>query len=60
MNNAVSGKTMENVREHVDFELVSNVNRLEKCVYSPTFQHKHFINESLLGIEKIKQVVKAQ
>ena len=58
MNNAVFGKTMENAREHVDFELVSNVNRLEKCVNSPTFKNKHFINESLLGIEKIKQVVK--
>ena len=58
MNNAVFGKTMENVREHVGFELVSNVNRLEKCVNSPTFKNKHFINESLLGIEKIKQVVK--
>ena len=58
MNNAVFGKTMENVREHVDFELVNSVKRLEKCLNSPTFKHRHFISEQLMGIEKIKAVVK--
>ena len=58
MNNAVYGKTMENVREHVDFELVDNITRLEKCLNSPTYKHRHIINDELIGIEKTKAVVK--
>jgi hypothetical protein len=58
MNNAVYGKTMENVREHIDFELVDNIHRLEKCVNSPTYKYRHIINDKLIGIEKTKQVVK--
>ena len=57
MNNAVFGKTMEDVRSHMDFELVDNIKRLEKCLNNPTMKHRHFINDDLIGIEKIKSVV---
>ena len=57
MNNAVYGKTMENVREHIDFELVNTPQRYQKCVNSPTFKHRHIINEHLVGVEKLKHTV---
>ena len=58
MNNAVFGKTMENVRSHMDYELVDNIHRLEKCLNSPTMKNRHPISDDLIGIEKIKAVVK--
>ncbi len=53
MNNAVFGKTMENVRGHCDFELVCDIKRLEKCLNNPTLKHCHIINENLVGVEKL-------
>ena len=58
MNNAVFGKTMENVRNHIDFELVNNSQRLGKIQNEPVFKHAHIINESLVGVEKIRTVTK--
>ena len=58
MNNAVYGKTMENVREHINFELVDTQERYAKCVNNPTFKHRHIINENLVGVEKLKEKVK--
>ena len=58
MNNAVYGKTMENVRNHMDFELVSTQQRLQKCVNNPNYKNRHIINENLVGVEKTKSILK--
>ena len=55
MNNSVYGKTMENVRNHMDFELVSTLQRLQKCVKKPNYKNRHIINENLVGVEKQKR-----
>ena len=58
MNNTVYGKTMENLRNHMDFELVSTQQRLQTCVNIPNYKNRHIINENLVGIEKTTPVLK--
>ena len=58
MNNAVYGKTMENVRNHMDFELVSTQEKLQKCINKPTYKGCHIINEDLVGVSKVKAKLK--
>ena len=50
MNNAVYGEAMENVRNHIDFELVDTPERYQKCVTNPNFNYRHILNESLIGV----------
>ena len=54
MNNAVYGKTMENVRNHMDFELVSTKERIQKSINNPNYKGCHIIHEELAGVEKTK------
>eukprot|EP00438_Fugacium_kawagutii_P027037 Skav201248 [mRNA] locus=scaffold3106:102205:103722:- [translate_table: standard] len=58
MNNSVYGKTMENVRNHLDYELVSTAERFQKCVNKPTYRNRHIIAEDLVGVEKDFATVK--
>ena len=58
LNNAVVGKTIEDKRKHLDFEIVSDEKRLMNCVNNPSFQHSHIINENLVGVEKQKPKLK--
>ena len=58
MSNAVYGKTMENVRNHIEFELVKTPERMQKCINNPNYQGSHIINESLTGVQKTKTVLK--
>ena len=51
MNNSVYGKTMENIRNHLDYELVNTAERFQKCVNKPTDRNRHIITEDLVGVD---------
>ena len=58
MNNAVFGKTLENVRQRIRFELVNDETRFQKIVNDPTFDNCIVMNESLCGMMRKKATVK--
>ena len=51
MNNAVFGKTMENVRKHRDIKLVTTERRRNYLVSEPNYHTTKFFTEYLLAIE---------
>ena len=51
MNNAVFGKTMENVRKHRDIKLVTTNKRRSKLVSEPNYHTMNCISEKLAIIE---------
>jgi replicative superfamily II helicase len=57
MNNAVYGKTMENVRLRMDMELVTNAKRLKKCIASPFFKDRTIYSETLCAVHYHKKKV---
>ena len=54
MNNAVFGKTMENVREHRNIKLVTTERRRNYLATEPNFHTTKFFTEHLLAIEMRK------
>ena len=58
MNNAVFGKTMENVRKHRDIKLVKTVHKRNKLVSEPHYHTVKLISENLSKIELKKVKVK--
>ena len=58
MNNAVFGKTMENVRNRVDFKIVNNERSAEKYTARSTYKYTKYFNDNLVGIELKKTEVK--
>ena len=54
MNNAVFGKTMENVRKHRNIKLVTTERR-NYLVSEPNYHTTKFFTENLLAIEMKKQ-----
>ena len=55
MNNAVFGKTMENVRNHRDIKLVTTDKQRNKLVSEPNYHTTKYISEDLL-ITEMKKV----
>ena len=58
MNNAVFGKTMENVRKHRDIKLVKTDHKRNKLVSEPNYHTMKIISENLSIIEMKKVKVK--
>ena len=58
MNNAVFGKTMENVRKHWDIKLVKTYKKRNKLVSEPNFHTMKLIDNNLAIIEMRKVKVK--
>ena len=56
MNNAVFGKTMENVRKHRDIKLVKTDHKRNKLVSEPNYHTMKLISEnlSIIEMEKVK------
>ena len=59
MNNAVFGKTMENVRKHRDIKLVNTDIKRNKLVSEPNYYTTKWFSENLLAIQMRKTVIKA-
>ena len=58
MNNAVFGKTMENVRKHRDIKLVTTDKKRSKLVPEPNYHTMNYISENLSIIEMRRTKVK--
>ena len=44
MNNAIFGKSMENVRNRIDFEIITNKKRMESALRDPCLKSVHIFN----------------
>ena len=51
MNNAVFGKTMENVRKYRGIKLVTTERRRNHLVLEPNYHTTKFFTENLLAVE---------
>ena len=58
MNNAVFGKTMENVRKHRDIKLVTTDKKRSKLVLEPNYHTINYISENLSIIKMRRTKVK--
>jgi len=57
MNNSVFGKTMENIRNRINFTLVNNEKKMKKLTNKPTFKDRVIFNENLVGVHMLKNKV---
>ena len=58
MNNAVFGKTMENVRNYRDIKIVTTDKRKNQLVSEPNYHTSKYFSEHLMAIEMRKTKVK--
>ena len=58
MNNALFGKTVENIRKHRDIKLVMTDKKRNKLVSEPNYHTTNYISEDLSIIEMNKTKVK--
>ena len=58
MNNAVFGKTMENVRKHRDIKLVTTNKRRNQLVSEPNYHTLKQFSENLIATEMKKTKLK--
>ena len=58
MNNAVFGKTIENLRKHRDIKLVTADKRRNKLASKPNYHTTKYFSEILMAIEMKKIKVK--
>ena len=54
MNDAVFGKTMENIRKHEDIKLVTTDKRRNQVASEPNYHTLKYFSENLIAIEMKK------
>ena len=54
MNNAVFGKTMENIRNRVNIKLINTEEQLKKLVAKPNYESRKIFNENLVSVHMKK------
>ena len=56
-NNALFGKTMEDVRKRINYKLVNNEDKITKLIANPFFHSRDIINEHIVGVHMLKPKV---
>ena len=54
MNNAVFGKTMENIRNRVNIKLVNTGEKFKKLIAKPNYESRKIFNENLVSVHMKK------
>ena len=56
-NNALFGKTMEDVRKRINYKLVTDEHKLYKLACSPLFHDRDIITQDIVGVHMLKAKV---
>ena len=56
-NNALFGKTMEDVRKRINYKLITDEDKFTKLARSPFFHDRDIITENLVGVHMLKSKV---